>query len=167
MAEANPRVLMETTLGSITIELDQESAPITVENFLQYVDDGFYDGTIFHRVIASFMIQGGGLEPGMGQKRGRPPIQNEAKSGLKNKTGTIAMARTGDPHSATSQFFINVKDNDFLDHPGQDGWGYCAFGKVVEGMDVVETIRDVPTTTKRPFDDVPVEDVIIQSVRRA
>lgn len=168
MADAKPRVILETTKGSITLELDSEAAPKTVENFLSYVDDGFYDGTIFHRVIANFMIQGGGMLPDLSSKPdSKAPIENEAKTGLSNKRGAIAMARTADPHSATSQFFINVVDNDFLNHPGQDGWGYCAFGEVVDGMDVVDAIRNVKTTSKPPYDDVPVEDVVITSAKRA
>ncbi len=166
MADGNPTVVMDTSMGKITVELDEVKAPETVKNFLAYVDEGFYDGTIFHRVIPNFMIQGGGMEPGLQQKPTQSPVKNEANNGLKNRKGTIAMARTADPHSATAQFFINVRDNDFLDYPGQDGWGYCVFGEVVEGLDVVEKIKDVPTTTKRPFEDVPVDDVVIQSVRR-
>jgi peptidyl-prolyl cis-trans isomerase B (cyclophilin B) len=167
MPDENPRVVMETSLGSITIELDQAKAPVTVENFLEYVDAGFYDGTIFHRVIPNFMIQGGGLLPGMKQKRTRAPVANEAKNGLKNARGTIAMARTNDPHSATAQFFINVTDNGFLDYPGQDGWGYCVFGSVVEGMDTVDKIRSVRTGRRGPYDDVPQQDVVISSATRA
>ncbi len=167
MADAKPRVILETSKGTITLELDPEAAPKTVDNFLAYVDDGFYDGTIFHRVISNFMIQGGGMLPDLSAKPSRPPIENEAKNGLSNKRGAIAMARTADPHSASSQFFINVVDNDFLDHPGQDGWGYCAFGEVVDGMDVADEIRNVKTTTKQPYEDVPAEDVVITSARRA
>jgi peptidyl-prolyl cis-trans isomerase B (cyclophilin B) len=155
-------ITLSTTHGDIVIELDEENAPLSSANFKQYVEDGFYDGTIFHRVISNFMIQGGGMTPDMAQKATRPPIENEAKNGLKNARGAIAMARTMDPHSATAQFFINVKDNDFLDYPGQDGWGYCVFGKVVEGMDVVDRIRDVDTTSKRGHQDVPVEDIVIE-----
>jgi peptidyl-prolyl cis-trans isomerase B (cyclophilin B) len=155
-------ITLKTTHGDIVLELDEDNAPISSANFRQYVEDGFYDGTIFHRVIGNFMIQGGGLTPDMAQKTTRAAIENEAKNGLKNDRGTIAMARTMDPHSATAQFFINVKDNDFLNYPGQDGWGYCVFGKVVEGMDVVDRIRDVETTTKRGHQDVPVEDVVIE-----
>jgi peptidyl-prolyl cis-trans isomerase B (cyclophilin B) len=166
MAEQNPRVVMDTSMGPITIELDPDKAPISVANFLQYVDDGFYDGTVFHRVISNFMIQGGGMTPGMKQKPASAPIGNEAKNGLKNARGAIAMARTGDPHSATSQFFINVTDNGFLDYPGQDGWGYCVFGAVADGFDVVDKIKDVATTTKGPYADCPVEDVVINSVKR-
>jgi peptidyl-prolyl cis-trans isomerase B (cyclophilin B) len=156
-------VVMETSLGPITLELDGDKAPVTVANFLAYVDDQFYNGTIFHRVIPHFMIQGGGFEPGMRQKRTRPPIKNESGNGLSNTRGTIAMARTSDLDSATAQFFINVVDNsDSLDRPR-----YCVFGKVVEGMDVVDTIRAVPTGRRPPHADVPVQDVVIQSVRRA
>ncbi|MDS4021618.1 MAG: peptidylprolyl isomerase [Candidatus Competibacter sp.] len=157
---------LHTPLGVISIELDHAGAPATTANFLQYARDGFYEGTLFHRVIPNFMIQGGGLETGMTQKPTRPPIRNEADNGLKNEVGTIAMARTSDPHSATSQFFINVKDNDFLDHRGPtgQGWGYCVFGRVVEGMDVVQTIARVPTTSRRGHQDVPVDDVAITKV---
>ncbi|MBN2446152.1 MAG: peptidylprolyl isomerase [Phycisphaerae bacterium] len=149
---ALPRVALEIakgdeSWGTIVLELDAKAAPRTVENFLQYVDDKFFDGTIFHRVIPTFMIQGGGHTPDFQPKRegARPSIQCESKNGLKNARGTIAMARTADPHSATSQFFINVADNEMLDYPGSDGWGYCAFGRVVEGMDVVDRIKDVET----------------------
>lgn len=166
MSDSNPQVTMETSRGSMTIELDAANAPLSTENFLKYVDDGFYDGTIFHRVIPNFMIQGGGMEPGMGQKPTGASVRNEAKNGLKNMRGTLAMARTGDPHSATAQFFVNVTDNSFLDYPGQDGWGYCVFGKVTDGMDVVDVIRNVATATKGPCDDCPVEDVVITSVKR-
>ena len=157
-------ITMKTNHGDILIELDEEKAPNTSANFLQYVNDGFYDGTIFHRVIGNFMIQGGGFEPEMQQKSTREPVENEAKNGLSNLTGTIAMARTADPHSATAQFFINVADNKFLDYPGQDGWGYCVFGKVVEGMDVVNKIKSVDTTIRMGHQDVPHEDVIIEKV---
>ncbi len=157
----NPIVIMETSQGTITIELDAAKAPRTVENFLAYVDAGFYDNTIFHRVIADFMIQGGGFEPGMKQKQTNAPIKNEAANGLKNDNYTIAMARTSDPHSATAQFFINVRDNDFLDYPGQDGWGYCVFGKVVEGTDVVDKIKKVATGNSGFHQNVPREDVVI------
>ncbi|GGC04177.1 peptidyl-prolyl cis-trans isomerase [Oxalicibacterium flavum] len=155
-------VILTTNHGNITIELDADKAPKTVENFLAYVNAGHYAGTIFHRVIDGFMIQGGGFEPGMKQKATREPIENEAKNGLKNETYTIAMARTAAPHSASSQFFINVNDNGFLDYPGQDGWGYCVFGKVTEGTDVVDKIRSVKTSRSGMFADVPVEDVIIE-----
>lgn len=155
-------IKLTTNLGDISIELDAEQAPGTSANFLQYVRDGHYDGTIFHRVINGFMIQGGGMVPGLIPKPTRRPIQNEAQNGLKNKIGTLAMARTNDPHSATSQFFINVSDNDFLDYPGQDGWGYCVFGRVTDGMEVVEKIKNVQTTSKQGHQDVPVEDVVIE-----
>ena len=154
-------VKLHTNKGSFTIELDAEKAPVTVKNFLEYVNSGFYSGTIFHRVINNFMIQGGGFEPGMKQKKTNAPIKNEAANGLKNDNYTIAMARTGDPNSATAQFFINVKDNDFLNYPGQDGWGYCVFGKVVEGKEVVDAIRNVKTGNRSGFQDVPLEDVVI------
>ena len=155
-------IRLSTTLGDILIELDEQAAPKTCANFQQYVDDGFYDGTIFHRVIEGFMIQGGGFMPDMMQKATREPIENEAANGLSNVTGAIAMARTMQPHSATAQFFINVKDNAFLDHPGQDGWGYCVFGKVVEGMDVVNRIKGVDTGNRAGHQDVPVEPVVIE-----
>ena len=158
-------VTLHTTYGPIKIELDAEKAPATVANFLAYVREGFYDGTIFHRVINNFMIQGGGFDADMKQKSTRDPIENEADNGLKNDFGTIAMARTMDPHSATAQFFINVKDNDFLNHSGKtmQGWGYCVFGRVVEGEEVLEKIRAVPTTSRAGHQDVPVETVIIES----
>ena len=158
-------ILMKTNFGDIKLELDHEKAPETAKNFESYVKEGFYDGVIFHRVISNFMIQGGGFEPGMKQKSTRDPIKNEANKGLSNKTGTVAMARTMDPHSASAQFFINVKDNDFLDHTAEtmEGWGYAVFGKVVEGMDVVEKIKKVPTTMKAGHQDVPAEDVVIES----
>jgi peptidyl-prolyl cis-trans isomerase B (cyclophilin B) len=154
-------VKLHTNKGVITLQLDAEKAPITVKNFLDYVNSGFYSNTIFHRVIGNFMIQGGGFEPGMNQKKVNAPIKNEAANGLKNDNYTIAMARTGDPHSATAQFFINVKDNGFLNYPGQDGWGYCVFGKVVEGKEVIDAIRQVKTGNKSGHQDVPLEDVII------
>jgi peptidyl-prolyl cis-trans isomerase B (cyclophilin B) len=159
-------VNLHTSLGVIGIELDYAKAPATAANFLQYARDGFYEGTLFHRVIPNFMIQGGGLEPGMTPKSTRAPIRNEADNGLQNRVGTIAMARTSDPHSATAQFFINVKDNDFLDHraPTSQGWGYCVFGRVAAGMSVVEAIAKVSTTAKRGHQDVPVEDVVITKV---
>jgi len=156
-------VKLHTNHGVITLQLDAEKAPVTVKNFLEYVNSGFYNGTIFHRVIGNFMIQGGGFEPGMKQKKTNAPIKNEAANGLKNDKYTVAMARTGDPHSATAQFFINVKDNDFLNYPGQDGWGYCVFGKVVEGREVVDAIRNVKTGNRSGSQDVPLEDVIITS----
>lgn len=155
-------ITLKTSLGDIVLELDHDKAPKSAENFVQYVRDGHFDGTIFHRVISNFMIQGGGFTPDMNQKPTRDPIENEAKNGLSNKTGTIAMARTTDPHSATAQFFINVKDNDFLDHPGQDGWGYCVFGKVSQGMDVVEQIKGVETTNRAGHSDVPEEPIVIE-----
>ncbi|HEB55946.1 MAG TPA: peptidyl-prolyl cis-trans isomerase [Gammaproteobacteria bacterium] len=159
-------ITLNTNMGSIVIELDSEKAPNTAANFLQYARDGFYDGTIFHRVISNFMIQGGGMLPGMIEKQPREPIENEANNGLSNVKGSIAMARTQDPHSATAQFFINVADNAFLDHsaPNAQGWGYCVFGKVVDGMDVVEKIRAVATANAGHHQDVPTEDVIIESV---
>jgi peptidyl-prolyl cis-trans isomerase B (cyclophilin B) len=155
-------VSLTTNHGKITIELDAEKAPKTVENFLGYVKSGHYDGTIFHRVINGFMIQGGGFEPGMKQKDNGEPIDNEAANGLTNDQYTVAMARTSDPHSATAQFFINLKDNDFLNYDGPDNWGYCVFGKVTEGTDVVDAIRKVRTGNKGFHGDVPVEDVIIE-----
>ncbi len=157
-------VTLQTNFGNITLKLDAEKAPKTVENFLSYVKDGFYDNTIFHRVINGFMIQGGGMEPGMNQKETKEPIQNEANNGLENKMGTIAMARTNDPHSATAQFFINVSNNDFLNFRSEsaDGWGYCVFGEVVEGMDVVEKIKGVATGSQGFHQDVPLEEVIIE-----
>ncbi len=158
-------VILTTNFGDIKIELDADKAPKSVENFLSYVKDGHYDGTIFHRVIDGFMVQGGGFEPGMKQKPAKEPIENEAKNGLKNVKYTVAMARTNAPHSASSQFFINVGDNDFLNYPGQDGWGYCVFGKVVEGMDVVDKIRGVPTTRTGMHADVPAQDVILEKAQ--
>jgi len=154
-------VKLHTNHGIITIQLDAEKAPISSQNFLDYVNAGFYSNVVFHRVIPNFMIQGGGFEPGMKQKAVNAPIKNEAANGLKNDKYTIAMARTGDPHSATAQFFINTKNNSFLDYPGQDGWGYCVFGKVVEGMEVVDTIGKVKTGSSGFHQDVPKEDVII------
>lgn len=155
-------VTLTTNFGIIKLELDAQKAPKTVENFLAYVRSGHYDGTIFHRVIDGFMVQGGGFEPGMKQKPTNDPVENEAKNGLKNEPYTVAMARTSDPHSASAQFFINIKNNAFLDYPGQDGWGYCVFGKVVEGMDVVDKIKSVKTTRTGMFADVPVENVVIE-----
>ncbi len=155
-------ITLSTNKGDIVIELDEEKAPKTCANFRQYVEDGFFDGTIFHRVIDNFMIQGGGFEPGMVQKPTRAPIENEANNGLSNISGSIAMARTMDPHSATAQFYINVADNKFLDHPGQDGWGYCVFGRVVEGMNVVNAIKGVETAMRAGHQDVPVEDIVIE-----
>jgi cyclophilin family peptidyl-prolyl cis-trans isomerase len=164
----NPVVVVDTSMGPIKIELYADKAPVTVKNFLQYVDDKHYDGTVFHRVIPDFMIQGGGFEPGMKEKKTRAPIKNEAGNNVSNERGTLAMARTSDPDSASAQFFINVKDNKFLDRKqARDGVGYAVFGKVVEGMDVVDKIKGVKTTKRGPFDDVPSEDVVIKSVRRA
>ncbi len=159
-------ILMTTTVGPITLELDADNAPKTVENFLSYVNNGFYDGTIFHRVINNFMIQGGGFTAEMEQKATEAPIENEANNGLQNARGTIAMARTQDPHSATAQFFINVQDNDFLNHTGENvqGWGYAVFGKVTDGEDVLEKIRCVQTGSQGGHQDVPVEPIIIESV---
>ncbi len=159
-------VIIRTTFGEIKLELDAENAPKTVENFLNYARDGFFDGTIFHRVIDNFMIQGGGFDTDFQQKSTRDPIENEADNGLKNDFGTIAMARTMDPHSATAQFFINVKDNDFLNHSGKNmqGWGNAVFGKVTEGSEVLEKIRAVSTGSRGGHQDVPTEDVIIESV---
>lgn len=154
-------IKLHTDHGVITIQLDAAKAPNTVANFIEYVNSGFYSGTIFHRVIPNFMIQGGGFDASMKQKAVNAPIKNEAANGLKNDKYTIAMARTGDPHSATAQFFINTKNNDFLDYPGQDGWGYCVFGKVTEGMDVVDKIGKVKTGFRSGMQDVPNEDVII------
>jgi peptidyl-prolyl cis-trans isomerase B (cyclophilin B) len=159
-------VTLHTTYGDLKLALDADHAPKTVANFLMYAREGFYDGTIFHRVIDNFMIQGGGFDTDMRQKSTQDPIENEADNGLKNDYGTVAMARTMDPHSATAQFFINVKDNDFLNHSGKNmqGWGYAVFGKVVEGEDVLEKIRKVPTTSRAGHQDVPVDTVIIESV---
>ena len=161
------KVLMETSAGNIELELYQDKAPKTVENFLKYVNSGFYNGTIFHRVIKDFMIQGGGFTQDMNQKPTNAPIANEAYNGLKNDRGTIAMARTNDPHSATSQFFINHKDNSFLNYKAQTtaGWGYAVFGKVTKGMDVVDKIANVKTGSKGFHQDVPVENVIIKSIK--
>lgn len=157
-------VKLHTNFGVITLELFADKAPKTVENFKQYVRDGHYNNTIFHRVISNFMIQGGGFEPGMQQKSTRAPIENEANNGLSNKIGTIAMARTMEPHSASAQFFINVADNDFLNHsaPTVQGWGYAVFGQVTDGMDVVEKIKGVKTTMRAGHQDVPADDVIIE-----
>ena len=157
------KVTLQTNRGDIVIELNDDKAPVTVDNFVSYVRDGFYDDTIFHRVIDGFMIQGGGHEPGLGRKATKPPIKNEADNGLRNMAGTIAMARTGDPHSATAQFFINVVNNDFLNHRSKNpqGYGYAVFGKVTEGMDVVDKIRAVPTGNSGMFQDVPLQPVSI------
>ncbi len=158
------KVRLSTTHGDILLELDPDKAPATVENFVTYVRDGHYNGTIFHRVISDFMIQGGGMDADMKQKPTRAPIKNEADNGLKNLEGAIAMARTSDPHSASAQFFINTTDNAFLDYrgPTDDGWGYCVFGKVIEGMDVVEKIEGSPTTRRQGFQDVPEEVIVIE-----
>lgn len=159
-------VEIKTTFGAIKVELDGEKAPKTVENFLRYASEGFYDGTIFHRVIDNFMIQGGGFDSEMEQKETGAAIDNEADNGLQNDRGTIAMARTMDPHSATAQFFINVKDNDFLNHSGKNmqGWGYAVFGRVVEGEDVLDKIRVVPTGSQAGHQDVPSDPIVIESV---
>ena len=164
---ANPKILMNTSLGNITLELYADKAPVTVANMLQYIHDGFYDGTLFHRVIGNFMIQGGGFTPNFRRKPTRAPIINEAGNGLQNKRGTIAMARLADPHSATAQFFINVVDNDFLDHKSNapDEFGYCVFGKVIKGMHVVDKIKSVKTGAAGPFrSDVPLTPVIINKI---
>ena len=165
---SNPTVLLETTSGDILIELFPDKAPDTVANFLQYVDDGFYANTIFHRVIPGFMIQGGGLGPRMDEKATRVPVKNEADNGLRNRKYTIAMARTSDPHSATAQFFINVRDNSFLDHRSKDpqGWGYAVFGKVMEGMDVVDKIAKVKTKSVGMHENVPTDMVLITGASR-
>lgn len=179
LATAGPKVLLKTNQGEITIELDSEKAPESAKNFLAYVNDGFFNKTVFHRVIPGFMIQGGGFElkedGTIEQKPTKAPIQNEAKNGLKNARGTVAMARTGDPHSATAQFFINHADNDNLDYPSFDGWGYAVFGKVIKGLDVVDKIAEAETTTKAlkarsgdetreaPMENVPVENIVIES----
>jgi len=159
-------IKMHTSMGDIELELDHEKAPVTAANFQQYVEDGFYDGTIFHRVIDGFMIQGGGMEPGMKEKQTRASIENEADNGLQNLTGTIAMARTNDPHSASAQFFINLKDNTFLDFKSKDtqGWGYCVFGKVINGIDVVNAIKQQATTSSEGHQDVPAEDIIVEKM---
>jgi peptidyl-prolyl cis-trans isomerase B (cyclophilin B) len=158
---------MKTNYGTIVLELNSEKAPKTVENFLAYAKDGFYDGTLFHRVIDKFVIQGGGFGPGMTQKMTRPPIENEANNGLRNARGTLAMARATDPHSATSQFFVNIVDNDFLNYtaPTPAGWGYCVFGKVIDGMHIVDQIKGVVTGSKLGHKDVPLSDVIIEKMQ--
>ena len=163
---ALPQVLMTTTVGRVTLELDQDKAPKTVANFLAYVENGFYNGTIFHRVINNFMVQGGGFDAEMSQKTTNAPIENEADNGLKNDRGSIAMARTQDPHSATAQFFINVQDNDFLNHSGKNmqGWGYAVFGRVIAGEDVLDKIRVVQTGNRSGHQDVPVEPILIESM---
>ncbi|WP_425353093.1 peptidylprolyl isomerase [Thioflexithrix psekupsensis] len=165
----NPKVVMQTSMGDIVLALDAEKSPKTVENFLRYVDEGFYAGTIFHRVIDGFMIQGGGYGEDFAEKETHDPVMNEADNGLKNLRGTIAMARTPDPHSATAQFFINVKDNTFLDHQAKtaQGWGYTVFGQVIEGMEVVDAIKTTPTGSGGPFrTDVPETTVVIHRVQR-
>lgn len=159
----NPKVKLTTSMGDIVLELDAEKAPVTVENFLNYVKNGHYDGLIFHRIIPGFMVQGGGMEPGMKERPNLSSIENEADNGLKNNKGTIAMARTNEPHSATSQFFINLSDNDFLNHTGKDlrGWGYTVFGEVVEGLEVVDAMGAVQTGNAGGHQDVPKEDVVV------
>lgn len=161
-------IKFETSLGDFVIELDEKAAPKTSANFLQYVDSGFYEGTIFHRVIGHFMVQGGGFDVNMQQKDTLAPVENEADNGLKNDMYTVAMARTNDPHSASSQFFVNVADNDFLNHKGKtmNGWGYCVFGKVVKGQDVIDRIKNVPTKTRGFHEDVPTIPVVIEKVVR-
>ena len=161
--DPTPHVALKTSMGEIVLELDQEKAPQSVANFLQYVNSGYYKGTVFHRVIDGFMIQGGGFDKNMKQKATKAPIKNEAQNGLQNVTYSIAMARTGDPHSATSQFFINVNNNGALDYPGRDGFGYTVFGKVIKGMDVVDKIKAVPVADKGPHQNVPVTPVVIES----
>lgn len=164
MSDTNPQVRLTTNFGEILLELNAEKAPKTVANFISYVESGHYDGTIFHRVISNFMVQGGGFDVDFNQKPAKATVENEADNGLKNVTGSIAMARTMDPHSASAQFFINVKDNDFLNHSGKNmqGWGYAVFGQVTEGMDVVEKIKAVATGSKMGHQDVPRENVIIE-----
>lgn len=159
-------IRLNTNLGAITIELDHERAPETAANFLEYAKQGFFEGTIFHRVIPGFVIQGGGMESGLKEKQTRPPIRNEGENGLKNLRGTLSMARTQEPHSASSQFFVNLSDNAFLDHqaPTPAGWGYCVFGKVTDGMKIVDCIAAVPTGNHGPHQDVPVSDVVVESV---
>ncbi len=163
---ANPRVVLKTSLGDIAVELDEQNAPLTTDNFLQYALDGHYDGTVFHRVIPGFMVQGGGLTPDLREKPTRAPIRNEAANGLRNLRGSLAMARTADPHSATAQFFINTVDNGFLDHKSKtrDGFGYAVFGWVTDGIEVVERITQVATASVGVHDDVPQEPVVIESV---
>ena len=165
-SKESPRMKITTSLGVIMLELDAEKAPDTTKNFQRYAAEGHYNGTVFHRVIRGFMIQGGGFEPGLNQKPTGSPIENEADNGLRNDTGTIAMARTSDPHSATAQFFINTADNEFLNHKSKDarGWGYAVFGRVVDGMDVVRKIESVATRTMGAHGDVPVEDVVIEKI---
>ena len=165
--DPKPRIAFETNLGRFVVELFPEAAPRTVENVLQYVEDGFYDGTVFHRVIPGFMIQGGGFTEDLAKKSTRSPVPNEADNGLANARGTVAMARTGDPHSATAQFFVNLVDNAYLDHRSKDdrGWGYTVFGRVVEGMEVVDGIAGVPTATRSGMQNVPKDAVVIESAR--
>jgi peptidyl-prolyl cis-trans isomerase B (cyclophilin B) len=168
--QPNPIVELDTSKGAIKIELLLDKAPETANNFLRYVDEGHYDGTVFHRVIPNFMIQGGGFDEKFSEKSTHPPVQNEADNGVSNARGTVAMARTSDPHSASAQFFINVADtNTFLDHTSKtaQGWGYCVFGRVTEGMDAVDSIRNVETSTRGMHQDVPVEAVVIRSIRRS
>ena len=162
---ANPMVELKTNQGDIVVEVFADKAPKSADNFIQYVKDGFYNGTVFHRVIDGFMIQGGGFDADMKQKSTRAPIENEAKNGLRNEAGTLAMARTADPHSASSQFFINLVANTALDYPSRDGWGYAVFGKVVKGLEVVETIAKQPTANRGFHQNVPVEAVIVNSAR--
>ncbi len=163
---ANPVVVVETSHGSFKVELFEDKAPVTVKNFLKYVEDKHYDGTIFHRVISDFMIQGGGFEPGMKEKKTRDPIKNESANGLSNLKGTLAMARTPEPDSASAQWFVNVKDNTFLDKAkARDGAGYCVFGRVIDGMDVVEKIKGVDTDTVKGHENVPTKDVVIKSIK--
>jgi cyclophilin family peptidyl-prolyl cis-trans isomerase len=159
-------IRFETTLGNFTVELYDDKAPVSAENFLKYVDEGFFDGTVFHRIVPGFVIQGGGFTEDMTQKKNHPPIKNEADNGVKNTRGTLSMARTNDINSATSQFFVNLKDNDFLDHT-RGNFGYAVFGKVTEGMDVIDKIAAVKTGRRRGFEDVPLDPVIMASVRRA
>lgn len=168
MSLTNVRVRLSTSKGDILLELDGERAPVTVQNFISYVDKGFYDGLVFHRVIKGFMIQGGGLDADMRNQETGQPIRNEADNGLRNERGTIAMARTNDPHSATAQFFINHANNGFLDHTGPtgQGWGYAVFGRVVDGLDVVDAIADIPTGTRGGHQDVPTETISIVKVER-
>ncbi|MCF6283282.1 MAG: peptidyl-prolyl cis-trans isomerase [Candidatus Polarisedimenticolaceae bacterium] len=163
-AQAGVQVLIQTSLGDIELELNDEAAPSTVENFVSYVNEGFFEGTIFHRVIKGFMIQGGGFNADMQRKSTHAPIKNEAKNGLTNMRGTIAMARTGDPHSATAQFFINHKDNSFLDYPSRDGWGYCVFGKVTTGMDIVDKIAEQAVSNQNRMQNVPNTPIFITKV---
>jgi peptidyl-prolyl cis-trans isomerase B (cyclophilin B) len=167
-ADKNPKVLISTSMGDIELELFQDKAPVTVKNFLSYVDDKFYDGVIFHRVISNFMIQGGGMEPGLKEKKTKETIKNEADNGVSNERGTISMARKGDPDSASAQFFINVVDNKRLDHKSKrpQEYGYCVFGKVIKGMDVVDKIKEVKVEDKGDNEKVPIKDVLIKSIRR-